>query len=52
MSETLEQEVARLKHEIEILKETIRTLTDAVKVLTEDEDRAKAFVQRVEQLLD
>ena len=48
----MDQTVAELKAEVERLKQIVRELTEAVKVLTEKEERARAFVARVEELLN
>lgn len=45
------QEIAALKAEIERLRIIITELTEAMKILTDKDDRAKAFIERVEGLL-
>lgn len=44
-------EVAELKEEIRRLKEVVKELTAALKVLADKDERAKAFIDRVESLL-
>lgn len=44
-------EVSHLKREIARLKEVVKELTAALRVLSDKDDRAKTFIDRVEQLL-
>lgn len=49
---TEDEIIEELRAEVERLKQVVKDLTQAVKILTEKEERAQAFVARVEQLLD
>lgn len=48
----MEDKIAELEAEIARLKEVVKTMTEALKVLTEKEERAAAFVARIEAMLN
>ena len=48
----MEQTLLELKEEVERLKQVVRELTEALRLLTEKDEHARAFVARVEELLD
>lgn len=47
----MNEEIEQLKKEVKHLKLVIKELTEALKILSDRDERAKAFIDKVENLL-